>query len=63
MKKYLVEIFFEFVDIACELECLKLHFLQTLHDKEVEDLFGDEVSEVSDDQSMVRVDSFSQLKN
>jgi len=63
IKIYLIEPILELIDIGGELEGLKLKLLEALWDEEVEDLFGHEVSQVSDNKLKIGVDSFSQFKD
>lgn len=60
---YFIEPLFKLVDIGSELEGLEFELFETFGHEEVEDLFWNKISQVSDNELEIGVDSFSQFEN
>jgi len=58
---YLIKPFLELVNVTGELEGLELQLPHALDDQKVEDLLGDEISQVSDNQLVVSINPLPQL--
>ena len=45
------------------MESLKFHLFETFNNKEIEYLFWNQISKISNHKFVIRIDSFSQLEN